>query len=85
MKIHLCTFVNYQQDDWPGKLVMTKFAANNNKSASTKQSPFFATKGLHPLMSFDKVDLSDASNCKRIFNQEAFNISGNMQTIWKFV
>ena len=78
MERHLRTFVNYQQDDWPGKLAMAEFAANNNESASTKLSPFFATKGLHPHMSFDKVELSHASTCKRIFNQKALDISGNM-------
>ena len=85
MERHLCTFVNYQQDDWPEKLAMAKFAANNNESASTKLSPFFATKGLHPCMSFDKVELSDASTRKRILNQKALDISGNMQTTWEFV
>ena len=68
MERHLCTFVNYQQDDWPKKLAMAEFAANNNESASIKLSPFFATKGLHPRISFDKVELSDDNTCKRIFN-----------------
>ena len=84
MERHLCTFVNYQQDDWSEKLAMAEFTANNNKSASTKLSPFFATKGLHPHMSFDIVELSDASTCKRILKQNALDISGNMQTIWVF-
>ena len=85
MEKHFRTFVNYQQDDWPEKLAMAEFAANNNESASTKLSPFFVTKGLHPRMSFDKVELSDASTCKRILNQKALDISGNMQTTWKFI
>ena len=85
MERHLRIFVNYQQDDWPGKLAMAEFAANNNESASTKLSPFFATKGLHPHMSFDKVELSDTSTRERILNQKALDISGNMQTTWEFV
>ena len=85
IKKHLCIFVNYQQDDWPGKLAMAEFAANNNESASTKLSSFFATKGLHLRMSFDKVELSDASTRERILNQKALDISGNMQTTWEFV
>ena len=85
MERHLRTFVNYQQDDWPGKLAMAEFAANNNESASTKLSSFFATKGLHLRMSFDKVELSDASTRERILNQKALDISGNMQTTWEFV
>ena len=64
MERYLCIFVNYQQDDWSGKLAMAEFAANNNESASTKLSFFFATQGLHPCMSFDRVKLSDTSTCK---------------------
>ena len=85
MEKYFCTFLNYQQDDQLGKLAMAEFAANNNESASTKLSPFFATKGLHPRMSFDKVELSDASTRERILNQKALDISGNMQTTWEFV
>ena len=66
MERHLCTFVNYQQDDWLEKLAMAKFAVNNNQSASTKLSLFFATKGFHPHMSFNIVDLSDTSTRERI-------------------
>ena len=75
IKRHLRTFVNYQQDDWLRKLAMLKFAANNNESTSTKLSPFFATKGFYPRISFNKVELSNASTCKRIFNQNALDIS----------
>ena len=68
MEKHFCTFINYQQDDWLGKLVMAKFAANNNELAFTKLSPFFATKSLHSSMSFDKIKLFNTSSCKRILN-----------------
>ena len=64
MERPLCIFVNYHQDDWLQKLVMTEFAVNKNESASIKLSPFFATKGLHPRMSFDIVDLSNTSICE---------------------
>ena len=64
---------------------MAGFAANNNKSASTKLSLFFATKSLHPHISFHKIEVSDTSTFKRIFNQKALDISGNMQTTWEFV
>ena len=57
---------------------MAEFVANNNKLASTKLSYFFATKELHSQISFDRVELSDASICKRIFNQKALEIFGNM-------
>ena len=55
-----------------------------NESAFTKLSPFFATKGLHPRMSFDIVDLSDASTRGRIFKQKALDISRNMEITWEF-
>lgn len=61
---HFCTFVNYQKDDWSEKLVMTKLAANNNISVSTKLSWFFATKSLHPRMSFELVDLFNTNICE---------------------
>ena len=64
---------------------MAEFAPINNESASTKLSLFFPTKGMHHHISFDIVDLSNSSTCKRIFKQKASDISGNMQTIWEFV
>ncbi len=79
MERHLCTFVHYQEDEWSEKLAMAKFAANNNESASTKLSPFFATKGLDPRMSFDILDLSNASTRERIFKQKALDIFRNME------
>ena len=82
---YFCTFVNYQQDDWLGKLAIIEFVANNNELASTKLSPFFATKSLYIYMSFDKVELFNANTCKQIFNQKALDISRNMQITWKFV
>ena len=63
---------------------MAKYAANNNKSASTKLSQFFAFKGLHPHMSFNIVNLSNASTCKRIHKQKALDIFGNIKTTWEF-
>ena len=85
MERHICIFVKYQQDDWSKKLAMAEFAANNNESAFTKLSPFFASKGLHPYMRFDIVDLFDASSRERIHKQKALDISGNMKTTWEFV
>ena len=63
---------------------MVKFAANNNQSAFTKLSPFFATKDFHPRMNFDIVDLSDSSTRERIFKQKALDISGKKETTWDF-
>ena len=78
MERYFCTFVNYQQDDWLEKLAIAKFAANNNESASTKLLSFFATKSLHLRISFEKIELSNASTCKQILNQKALDISGNI-------
>ena len=64
---------------------MAELAANNNESASTKLSPFFSTKSLHPCKSFVRVEVSDANTRKRIFNQKTLDISGNMQTTWEFI
>lgn len=59
---------------------MVEFVAKNNELASTKTSPFFATKG----MSFDIVDFSNAGTHNWIFKLKALDISGNMETTWKF-
>ena len=84
MERHLRTFVNYQQNDWVDKLPMAEFAANNNDSLSTRLSPFFASRGLHPRMSFDVVDLLDTTTRERINKKKAINISEAMQSIWKY-
>ena len=57
---------------------MAQFAANNNKSAFIKLFLFFTIKDLHSRMSFDKVELSNTSTYKQIFNQKVLKISGNM-------
>ena len=75
---HLRTFVNYQQDDWVDKLPMAEFAVNNNNFLSTRLSPFFASRGLHPRMSFDVVDLSDTTTRERINKKKAIDISEAM-------
>ena len=36
-------------------------------------------------MSFDKVEFSNSSTRKRIFNQKALDIFENMQTTWEFI
>jgi hypothetical protein len=49
----LRTYVNYQQDDWDNWLPEAEAAINANPSATTGISPFFATNGYEPRMSFD--------------------------------
>ena len=49
----LRTYTNYQQDDWDYWLPEAEAAMNANPSATTGISPFFATNGYEPRMSFD--------------------------------
>ena len=81
MEKHFRTFVNYQQNDWVDKLSIAKFAANNNNFSSTRLSLFFASRGLHPRISFDVVDLSDTITRKRINKKKAIDIFEAMQLI----
>ena len=60
---------------------MAKFTANNNKSASTKLSPFFTSKGLHLHMSFDVVDLLDITTYEQVNKKKAMDIWEAMQSI----
>lgn len=45
---YLHCYVNYQQEDWVGKLGLAEFAYNNTVNASTQQTPFLAYCGRHP-------------------------------------
>ena len=63
---------------------MAEFAANNNDSSSTRLSLFFASRSLHPRMSFDVVDLSDTTTRERINKKKAIDIFEAMQSIWKY-
>lgn len=62
------SFVTYWEDDKSRKIAMAKFSANNNKLRSIKIFLFFAIKGLHLYISFNKVEFSDADTCKQIPN-----------------
>ena len=48
---YLCTYCNYQQDNWSDLLPLAKFAYNNAPNATTGVTPFFANKGYHPNLS----------------------------------
>ena len=50
---YLCTYCNYQQDNWAPLLPLAEFAYNNAPSATTGVSPFFANKGYHPNLSIN--------------------------------
>ena len=50
---YLRLYVNHHQDDWVDWLPLCEFAANNTASEATLVSPFFATFGRDPRMTFD--------------------------------
>ena len=85
MERHLRSFVNYNQDDWADLLPMAEFAANSAPSATTGLSPFMATKGYEPRMSFDPIELSSESTRERLANGKARAITEDMKKIWDFV
>ena len=85
MERHLRSFVNYSQDDWMNLLPIAEFAANNAPSATTGLSPFMATKGYEPRMSFDPTELSADSTRERLANEKARAITDDMKKVWDFV
>ncbi|KAH0613403.1 uncharacterized protein H6S33_005289 [Morchella sextelata] len=84
MEQYLCGYVSYQQDDWVKWLPMAEFSANNQVSASTKATPFFANYGFHPrftvtIKSLDRTPPSlnakdFASKMKELHEYLSFNI-----------
>ena len=64
---------------------MGEFSANANVSATTKVSPFLATKSYNLKMSFDPVDLSANSTRERIANSTARSIANRMEEVWDFM
>ena len=52
--------INYHQDNWVDLLPLAEFAYNNTIQDSTKQTPFFANYGHHPM--FDQFKLSTSKN-----------------------
>jgi hypothetical protein len=49
--------INNMQTNWSELLCMVKFAINNSKHSSTKDTPFFMTFGRHPLTPFARTVL----------------------------
>ena len=77
--------MNYSQDDWTDLLPIAEFAANNTPLATTGLSPFMATKGYEPRMSFDPTELSADSTRERLANEKARAITDDMKKVWDFV
>ena len=82
---YLRSYVNHFQDDWVWLLLMGKFSANANVSATTKVPLFLATKGYNLRMIFDPVDLSVDSTREKIANSMARLIANCMEEIWDFM
>ena len=64
---------------------MAKFGANNNNSAFTRMYPFFASRGLHPRMSFDVINFLDIIIREQINKKKAIDILESIQSMWKYV
>jgi len=45
-------FTARRQNDWSDLLLIAKFAYNNSLHSATRYSPFFATYGYNPMLSF---------------------------------
>ena len=63
METYLRAFVNFEQNDWARLLLMTEFAYNNAKNASTGYTPFKLNCRYHPWVSYKK-DLDPRSQLK---------------------
>ena len=61
---YLCTYTNYQQDNWAPLLPLAEFAYNNAASATTGVSPFFVNKGYHPRLSANPLAPTSSSEAQ---------------------
>ena len=86
MERYLRTFVNYYQDNWDELLPSAEFAVNAAVSETTKCSPFLATRGYSPRMSFDldKLPPKTSSARERITRSKIRSIVEPMQIIWNW-
>ena len=48
IKIYLQHFITHRQDNWPDWMSIAEFSIANQKSSTTRYSPFFITQGQHP-------------------------------------
>src|SRR5258708_6361177 len=61
---YLCTYTNYQQDNWAPLLPLAEFTYNNVASVTTGVSPFFTNKGYHPRLTTDPIAPSSSSEAQ---------------------
>jgi hypothetical protein len=48
LETYLCTFINYDQDDWYSLLPLAEFAYNNSVTQATQLTPFYTNYEYHP-------------------------------------
>lgn len=85
MERYLRAYTNYLQDDWTKWLAMSEFAINNQVSESTKVTPFFATFGRNPRMSFEMNLQKQAKSARERLNwTKAFEFANRMTDIHDF-
>ena len=53
---YLCSYIDYQQDDWVTKLAMAEFTYNNSVHSTTEQTSFYTMYGYHPEFTWDIKD-----------------------------
>ena len=76
-------YVNYHQDNWSEWLSLAEFALNNQKSESTKMSPFFANLVSHLRMGFES--LSKIPELKIPDERDADRLSEAIKNILKLL
>jgi hypothetical protein len=69
MKAYLRQYINFAQTDIFKWLSMAEFAANNAMSSVTQLSPFFATRGFYPRMTFGPPRPVDQASPKLLQDQ----------------
>jgi len=69
LKQYLCTYWNYQQDNWSELLPLAEFAYNKTPSKTAGVSPFFANKDYNPnLAIYPEWDLASNHTQKYAVN-----------------
>lgn len=84
MERYLRTFVSHYQDNWDELSPSAEFAINASESESTKLSPFMATRGCQPRMSFNAEQLAQTPKTarERLAFGKAKAITEPMKAIW---
>ena len=87
MERYLRTYVDYLQDNWVEFLPLAEFAVNNAVSSTTLVSPFFATRGYHPRMSFDiDPEVKEPKHPRDITERKrADQTASKLREVWEFV